>query len=146
MRELREIEIVAIGEELLSGATVDTNAAHIARALEPIGLRVVRKTTVGDVASAIADAVRSALARTGAVITTGGLGPTKDDATKAAVAGVFEQELEFREDLWSDLQALWAHRGKIPEANKSQAEVPVGADIFANPRGTAPGLAIDDPE
>ncbi len=146
MRELREIEIVAIGEELLSGATVDTNAAHIARALEPIGLRVVRKTTVGDVASAIAGAVRAALARTGAVITTGGLGPTKDDATKAAVAGVFEQELEFREDLWSDLQALWAHRGKIPEANKSPAEVPVGADIFANPRGTAPGLAIDDPE
>ena len=70
-RELRGVEIVAIGDELLSGATLDSNAATIARRLETLGLRVVRKTTVGDVAAQIAEAVRSALARSGAVITTG---------------------------------------------------------------------------
>ena len=143
-RELTGIEIVAIGEELLSGATVDSNASLIARELEPLGLRVVRKTTVGDVADVIAAAVRSALEHTGAVVTTGGLGPTPDDATKAAVAGVLGRALIFREDLWEGLQRRWAGRGKIPETNRTQAEVPKDAEVFPNPRGTAPGLAIED--
>ena len=144
MRELNEIELVAIGDELLSGATTDTNAAHIARSLEPIGLRVVRKTTVGDAQAAIIDAVQAALRRSGAAITTGGLGPTKDDATKPAVARVFGRDLEFRDDLWRELEARWAPRGRIPDTNRSQAEVPTGAVVFPNPRGTAPGLAIED--
>lgn len=143
-RELTAIEIVTIGDELLSGATLDSNAATIARALEPLGLRVVRRTTVGDEAADIAEAVASALARTGAVITTGGLGPTNDDTTKAAVAGVFGRPLEFREDLWARLKERWARRGKIPETNRRQAEVPAGAEVFRNPRGTAPGLAVED--
>jgi nicotinamide-nucleotide amidase len=143
-RELTAIEIVAIGEELLSGATIDSNAALIAKQLEPLGLRIARKTTVGDVAEDIAGAVRAALDRTGAVITSGGLGPTVDDATKPAVAGVFGRRLEFRQDLWEALLERWAHRGKIPESNRTQAEVPEGGDVFPNPRGTAPGLAIDD--
>ncbi|KPK79937.1 MAG: hypothetical protein AMS25_10840 [Gemmatimonas sp. SM23_52] len=143
-RESTAIEIVSIGEELLSGATLDTNAATIAQALEPLGLRVVRRTTVGDDAASIADAVASALARTGVVITTGGLGPTNDDTTKAAVAGVFGRPLEFREELWAGLKERWARRGRIPETNRRQAEVPAGAEVFPNPRGTAPGLAMED--
>ncbi|UCC49577.1 MAG: competence/damage-inducible protein A [Gemmatimonadota bacterium] len=143
-RELTAIEIVTIGEELLSGATLDSNAATIAQALEPLGLRVVRRTTVGDEAGGIADAVASALARTGAVITTGGLGPTDDDITKAAVAGVLGRPLEFREEVWARLKERWARRGRIPETNRRQAEVPAGAEVFPNPRGTAPGLAVED--
>jgi nicotinamide-nucleotide amidase len=143
-RQLSGIELVAIGNELLSGHTLDTNAAQIARNLETIGLRVVRKATVGDDPSAIADAVRESLTRTGAVITTGGLGPTRDDATKAAVAGVFGKKLEFREDLWAELEERWAGRSRIPSSNRSQAEVPEGGKVLRNPRGTAPGLVVED--
>ncbi len=142
--ELRGVEIVAIGDELLSGATLDSNAVAIARRLESLGLRVVRKTTVPDAEAEIGEAVRSALARSGAVITTGGLGPTRDDVTRNAVAGVFGRRLEFREDLWRALEARWVHRGKIPETNRVQAEVPAGAEVFPNRRGTAPGLAVAD--
>ncbi len=143
-RGLTTVEIVAIGDELLSGATIDSNAARIAKQLEPVGLRVIHKATVPDSADAVAAAVRSALQRSGAVITTGGLGPTKDDLTKGAVAEVFGVELEFREDLWSALQQRWAQRGKIPRTNRTQAEVPAGARVLPNPRGTAPGLAVED--
>ncbi len=144
--ELEAVEIVAIGDELLSGATIDTNAARIAAALEPIGLRVLRKATVGDSPPAISDAVKGALLRTHAVITTGGLGPTRDDVTKRAVADLFGLELAFREDLWRELQERWKPMGRPPASNRSQAEVPEGAEIFPNPRGTAPGLAIDRDE
>jgi nicotinamide-nucleotide amidase len=145
-RALDAVEIVSVGDELLSGATIDSNGACIGRALEPLGVRVVRKTTVGDDAAAIIAAVGSALERTGAVITTGGLGPTPDDITKEAVAEALGRELEFREDLWQRLLQRWAHRGRIPETNRRQAEVPAGAETFHNPRGTAPGLAVDDQE
>lgn len=141
---LTGIEIVAIGNELLSGATIDTNAAHMARELEPIGLRLVRKTTVGDSREAIMDAVASALDRTGVVITTGGLGPTADDATKEAVAELFGRGLEFRVELWDELKRRYPAGLHIPETNRTQAEVPEGAEVFSNPRGTAPGLAIED--
>ncbi len=143
-RELTGVEIVAVGDELLSGATLDSNAATVARRLEALGLRVMRKTTVPDVSAQIAEAVRSALARSGAVVTTGGLGPTSDDVTRNAVAGVFGRRLEFREDLWRAMETRWARRGKIPETNRVQAEVPVGAEVFPNRRGTAPGIAIED--
>ncbi len=143
-REPRGVEIVAIGDELLSGATLDSNAATIARRLEQLGLRVVQKTTVPDAERQIGEAVRSALARSGMVITTGGLGPTKDDVTRTAVASVFGRGLEFREELWRALEARWARLGKIPETNRVQAEVPVGAEVFPNRRGTAPGMAVED--
>lgn len=144
MSDWTRVEVVAIGEELLTGATIDTNAATIAAELETLGVRVVRKTTVGDSPDAIAEAVRSGLERTGRVITTGGLGPTRDDATKAAVAGVFGRALEFRPELWEALRARWGDAGPVPETNRSQAEVPDGAEVFPNPRGTAPGLALID--
>ena len=83
------IEIVTIGDELLLGFTIDTNAAHLARELAALGVRIVRRATCGDDATAIATAVREALERTGAVITTGGLGPTADDMTKPAIASIF---------------------------------------------------------
>lgn len=143
-RELRAVEIVAIGDELLSGATLDSNAAAIARRLETLGLPVVQKTTVPDSEAHIRAAVGAALARSGLVITTGGLGPTRDDVTRTAVAAVFERRLEFRDDLWHALERRWALRGRIPETNRVQAEVPVGAEVFPNRRGTAPGIAIED--
>ena len=83
------IEVVTIGDELLLGYTIDTNAAHLARVLAAEGVEIARRTTVGDTADAIAGAVREALDRADGVITTGGLGPTSDDLTKPSIAALF---------------------------------------------------------
>src|SRR6185369_8229191 len=91
------IEIVTIGDELLLGFTIDTNAAHLARELASIGMHIVRRTTVGDEAEVIRQAVREALDRTGAVITTGGLGPTSDDLTKQSIAELFGRGMQLDE-------------------------------------------------
>ena len=93
-----QVELITIGDELLLGFTVDTNAAHISRTLAAAGVEVVRRTTVGDEADKIAAAVREALERTGAVITTGGLGPTSDDLTKPAIAKIFGRRMKLDEE------------------------------------------------
>jgi nicotinamide-nucleotide amidase len=137
------LEIVAIGEELLGGETVDTNAAWLGRTLKGAGLRVVRRATVGDDVAAIRAAVREALTRVSVVLCTGGLGPTRDDVTLDAVAGLAGVRLEESETLVRELQRRFAARGlTMPEINRRQARVPAGATVFPNPRGTAPGLAI----
>src|SRR5690606_19001601 len=76
-----DLELVTVGTELLLGFTVDTNGAELGRAFAAAGVRVVRRTSVGDGAAEVHEAVGEALARTGAVLTTGGLGPTRDDIT-----------------------------------------------------------------
>src|SRR6187551_1594736 len=93
------VELITIGDELLLGLTIDTNAAYLARTLSAAGIEVVRRTTVGDDAAAITAAVREAIARTGAVITTGGLGPTSDDMTKPAVAELFGRGMQRDEEV-----------------------------------------------
>ncbi len=139
-----DIEILTIGTELLLGFTVDTNAAHIARGLGEIGVQVVRRATVLDRPEDIRDAVREALARRGAVITTGGLGPTRDDVTKRVVADLFDAPLEFDDAIWQALVDRFARMGRVaPAANRLQAEVPRGATILANRWGTAPGLWLE---
>ena len=87
------IEVVTIGDELLLGYTIDTNAAHLARELAGIGVEIVQRTTCGDSAGSIAGAVRAALERADGVITTGGLGPTSDDLTKPSIAAVFGRRM-----------------------------------------------------
>jgi nicotinamide-nucleotide amidase len=140
------IETLTIGTELLLGFTVDSNGAHIARTLGEIGVRIVRRGSVGDQEQDIAQAVREALARTGAVITTGGLGPTRDDVTKRAVAGLFDAPLEFHEDIWQALVERFARMGRVaPEMNRLQADVPRGATVLRNQWGTAPGLWLETP-
>src|SRR3982750_2663080 len=93
------LELITIGDELLLGYTVDTNAAHLARELAAVGVSIVRRATVGDDANDIASAVREALDRTGAVITTGGLGPTSDDMTKPAIAAIFGRKMKLDEEI-----------------------------------------------
>src|SRR5450432_4073568 len=137
-----QIEIVTIGDELLLGYTVDTNAAYLARRLAEIGVEIVRRTTCGDTAESIATAVREALDRTGAVITTGGLGPTSDDLTKPAIAKIFGREMNLDEGIASALEQRWRARfpnSNYPATNRTQAEIPEGARILTNRHGTAPG-------
>jgi len=141
------VELITIGDELLLGLTIDTNAAWLARELGTIGVRVAWRTTVGDTAEDIAAAVRVALDRTGAAITTGGLGPTADDLTKPAIAEVFGRSMHFDEDLWEGLKRLWRERGRpgeLPESNRQQVMIPDGATILRNRHGTAPGIWLED--
>jgi nicotinamide-nucleotide amidase len=125
-----KLELLTIGDELLLGFTIDTNAAYLARVLAEEGVEIIRRATVGDDAREIASAVREALDRTGAVVTTGGLGPTADDLTKPAIAELFGRELVPNEELWAALQRLWKERGRpgeIPQANRQQIMIPRGA-------------------
>ncbi len=143
----RRIEIVTIGDELLLGFTIDTNAAHLSRALGEIGYEVVRRTTVGDRADEIGSAVADALSRTGAVITTGGLGPTSDDLSKASIAALFGREMVLDESVLRQIEErfkrLWPDR-HFPPPNRQQAEIPEGATVLANRHGSAPGIWLDD--
>jgi nicotinamide-nucleotide amidase len=139
-----DLELVTIGTELLLGFTLDTNGAQIATRLAAAGIRVVRRTAVGDRAEHIREGVGDALRRTGAVLTTGGLGPTRDDITKLAVAELYGASLDFDESVWADLLARFARLGRIPVAsNRTQAQVPRGAVVLRNRWGTAPGLWLD---
>lgn len=142
------VEIVTIGDELLLGETIDSNAAWIARELGAIGVSIVRRTTVGDGADEISTAVRDALVRTGAVITTGGLGPTSDDRTRPAVAALFGRPLRHDDAIWDGLRAIWRERGRgePPASNRQQALVPEGATVLVNRHGTAPGLMLEGEE
>ena len=140
------IELVAIGNELLLGHTLDTNGAEIARALSAIGVEIVRRSAVPDRPEEIAAGVADALRRTGAVITTGGLGPTRDDMSKKAVAELYGMPLEFDETVWADIVARFARARRTPVAsNRDQAEVPRGATVLRNRWGTAPGLWLEGP-
>jgi nicotinamide-nucleotide amidase len=140
------LELLTIGTELLLGFTLDSNGAEIARALGEQGVQVVRRTSVADRADDIADAVAGALARTGAVLTTGGLGPTRDDISKRAVARLFGVPLEFDERVWEAVVARFAKLGRVPgESNRVQAEIPRGATVLPNRWGTAPGIWLEGP-
>lgn len=139
-----QLEAVTVGTELLLGFTLDTNAAEIGRQLGAVGVRVVRRTSVSDDARAISDSVREALARTGAVLITGGLGPTRDDITKHTVAQLFGAELEFNSKVWEAVLARFARfRRPVVQSNRSQAMVPRGAEVLPNQWGTAPGLWLE---
>lgn len=141
-----KLEILTIGNELLLGSTVDTNGAEVARALGEVGVRVVRCTTVADDGDAIRHAVADALRRTGGVVTTGGLGPTRDDITKKVVADLFGRSLVLDERVLAELEDRFRRHGRapMPQSNRSQAEVPEGATVLPNRWGTAPGLWIED--
>jgi nicotinamide-nucleotide amidase len=143
---LERIELVAIGNELMLGHTLDTNGGDIARTLSALGVEIVRRSAVPDRPEEIAAAVGEALRRTGAVITTGGLGPTRDDMSKKAVADLYGMPLEFDPTVWSEIVARFARVQRTPAAsNRGQAEVPRGATVLPNRWGTAPGLWLEGP-
>ncbi len=140
-----KLEIVTIGTELLLGHTVDSNAAELGRALAAAGAEITRRTTVADRPDAIRAAVAEALERTAFVVTTGGLGPTRDDMTKGVVAELFGKRLVLDQGLLASIEARFKRLGRpMPAVNRTQAEVPEGASVLPNPRGTAPGLWLED--
>jgi nicotinamide-nucleotide amidase len=140
------IEVVTIGDELLLGYTIDTNAAYLARTLAADGVEISRRTTVGDSADAIAAAVREGLERAGAVITTGGLGPTSDDLTKPSIAALFGRRMVLDEEhlTWMQERFTRLFQRPMPAANRQQAMLPEGARKLRNNHGSAPGIWLED--
>lgn len=138
--------IVSVGNELLYGETVDTNAAWLGRELSGWGIDVGRRFTVGDVEEDIDHALALALDAADLVILTGGLGPTPDDLTKSVVARHFHRVLVVDEDVQEELRRHFRSAGydDVPELSRGQAEIPEGATALANPSGTAPGILLED--
>lgn len=137
-------EIITIGTEILLGEILDTNAQYLARQLRNNGIDLYRKTTIGDNARRIAQAIKEALSRADIVLTTGGLGPTVDDATREGVALALGVELEYRPELWNQVCARFQRFGRKPtENNRRQAYLPAGAVAVENPVGTAPAFMVE---
>jgi nicotinamide-nucleotide amidase len=138
------VETLAIGTELLLGQIVNTNASDIAIRLADSGLTHIRQTVVGDNAQRMESAIAEVVSRSDALIITGGIGPTADDITREAVAGVAGVPLLFDERYADDMRARWERRGRaFPESNLRQAYRPEGADAIENPKGSAPGFRIE---
>lgn len=139
-----DAEIIAIGSELLLGATIDTNSAYLGQQLAHMGIMLRRVTLVGDDLAHIVAAVRQAHERSELVICTGGLGPTEDDRTREAVAQALGCPLEFRQELFDQVAARFAAmQYPMSATNRVQAYVPEGARAIANPHGTAPSFLVE---
>jgi nicotinamide-nucleotide amidase len=134
-------EVLAVGTELLLGQIVDTNSAWIGEQLALAGIDCHLQTKVGDNLGRIVDCVGSALERSDAVICCGGLGPTQDDITREAIAEVMGVPLHRDPKLIEVIRAMFSARGReMAESNLRQADVPEGATVIPQTRGTAPGL------
>ena len=137
--------ILAVGSELLTPSRVDTNSLFITEQLNLLGVEVAFKTIVGDDRDELATVLRHALGRVDVVICCGGLGPTDDDVTREVVAGVMRRALLEDESITARIRKRFESRGmQMPEINRRQAMVPVGALVLDNTNGTAPGLWIED--
>jgi nicotinamide-nucleotide amidase len=138
--------IIAVGSELLTPAKIDTNSLFITEQLNILGIDVKAKAVVGDERAQLEHVFRSFLARADLVVFCGGLGPTDDDLTREAVASVLDRPLAEDEAITAHLRARFASRNlpmPMPESNRRQAMVPLGARVIPNPKGSAPGLWID---
>jgi nicotinamide-nucleotide amidase len=134
-------EVLAIGTELLLGQVVDTNSAWIGEQLAVAGIDSHLQVKVGDNQARIVAAIRQALARSDAVICCGGLGPTQDDITREAIAEVLAVPLDLDDSVAARIEEMFALRGRAMALNNlRQAEVPRGATVIPQVRGTAPGL------
>lgn len=137
-------EIVAIGTEILMGQILDTDAQYLSRRLQSLGISVYYHQAVGDNPQRMMDTLSLALSRSDIVITTGGLGPTQDDISKAIAAKLLGLEMQFDEDSWQAIRGYFDRMGRnCPENNKRQAMFAEGARILPNACGTAPGCMIE---
>lgn len=136
-----DIEIITIGDEILTGQVVNTNASHLGERLTLAGMSIGWITVVGDDRERIHHSLKEAKSRAGAVIITGGLGPTPDDLTKSCLVEFFGDRLVLKQDLLERVKKRFTDRGfEVPEASRGQAEFPESALEIPNPNGTATGI------
>jgi nicotinamide-nucleotide amidase len=138
------IEILAIGDELLIGQTINTNASWLGQELSKIGARVTRSLVIADHKERILQALDQCYPETTCVIITGGLGPTKDDITKHTLCEYFDTKLEIHQPTLAKIEAYFASRNRpMLESNIQQAALPVDAEILSNNYGTAAGMMFE---
>ena len=141
---IMRIEIICTGDEVLTGATINTNFSFISQKLGDVGLTVQWGTTVGDDRETLLRAFRLAAERVDAVIVNGGLGPTVDDLSQEVAAQAAGVELVFSEQWYAKMEELFRRRSRVmPPSNRKQAMLPAGAELLDNPIGTACGFALD---
>jgi len=139
-------KIISIGDELLIGQVVNTNAAWLAEQLNKIGIKVDEILAISDDGKEIERVVKSAISRHDLVITTGGLGPTKDDITKQCLARIFDAKMVLNETVLANNTAFFKSRGfELTEINRKQAEVPECCEVIENTCGTAPCMWFNTP-
>ena len=137
-------EIITIGDEILYGQITDTNTQWISAELDKIGIRTIRKSSIGDSEKAILEIFEESSKRADLVIVTGGLGPTKDDITKKTFCKYFNTELIDHPQAQIDVTAYFQKRGYVLSGtNKSQYQLPANATYIQNTMGTAPGMWFD---
>lgn len=135
---------IAVGSELLGSESVDTNSLRVAKVLAERGVRLDRKSVVGDEVSVLASEIEHHLGRYDLVLLSGGLGPTSDDVTRRAVAAACGRRLSVDESVVADIRSKFARFGRsMPEVNRRQAEIIEGAELLPNRAGTAPGQRLD---
>lgn len=138
-------ELISTGTELLLGQILNTNARFIGQRLAQLGIDVFFQITVGDNQARLTEAFKTAFGRADLIIITGGLGPTTDDLTKETIADVLGLEMEPDMMALAHIEDFFRVRGRImPETNRKQALIPVGAEVIPNKIGTAPGMIIED--
>ncbi|MCB1136101.1 MAG: competence/damage-inducible protein A, partial [Chlamydiia bacterium] len=134
-------EIISIGNEILSGSTINSNAAYIAQQLESIGLPCSRHLALADEPAILSAELHAALDRSALVVTTGGLGPTLDDLTRSVLAELFHCDQALNSAVLAHLERRY---GAGTPTLQDQATIPTAAQPFLNHIGTAPGLAFND--
>ncbi len=141
---MKRASVINIGNELLSGETVSTNAAYLGEQLLSIGIPVVSTYIIGDEIESIVRSFNLACNDADIVVATGGLGPTDDDLTRQALAKLLGSELQLQDDLLQKIKAFFTSRNRqVSSRNKIQAYIPAGAKALANNLGTAPGIMAE---
>ena len=141
---LTRAEVISVGTEHLLGQIVDTNATYICIVLAELGIAVYFRSTVGDNVRRVQDVFLHALDRADLIVSTGGLGPTDDDLTVAAVADALGLPLELHEEAWEHVQEFFRRRNRpLSSQQEKQAMLPRGARMIPNSRGSAPGVIIE---
>jgi len=136
-------EILATGDEIRSGALVDSNSAHISQKLEEIGISVIRHSCVGDDPNILTAILREIGSRPDICVVTGGLGPTSDDLTSESAAKAAEVELVLNKQALSSVDNFFKTRKRLfSSSNKKQALLPYGSECLFNPVGSAPGFSL----
>ncbi|WPP51308.1 competence/damage-inducible protein A [Catalinimonas niigatensis] len=134
-------EVITIGDEILYGQTLDTNTHWMGQKLNELGIKIIRKVSIGDDKEEIVSALDEASRRADIILMTGGLGPTKDDITKFTLAAYFGMPLRRNEEALAHITELFASRGRtITPTNEKQADLPLGCTIITNRMGTAPAM------
>ncbi|MDT3696530.1 MAG: competence/damage-inducible protein A [Ignavibacterium sp.] len=137
--------LISIGDELLIGQTVNSNAAFIGAQLSENNVSIIKSSVISDDIKTIINEINLAVSTADLVICTGGLGPTVDDVTRSAVVQYFNTELVFNEQAFEDIKSMFERRGReLKDVHKDQAMVPKNAIIIRNEKGTAPGYWIEE--